>query len=212
MTRLILIRHGESIGNQKSIYLGHLDWDLTEKGRAQAEATAELLKNEKIDVVYSSDLLRAYNTAKPIADSRGLEVLTSEKLREVHAGLWQGMYYKDIKERFPESWEIWKNDRLNGRCDGGESEQEVFLRVKSEIDRIIEENKGKTILIATHSNPIIVMLSHYNGLKTGKMTFHTISNASISIIDYDENGVGTIVCEDASEHLATKATKAHSID
>ncbi len=212
MTRLILIRHGESIGNQKTIYLGHLDWDLTEKGRRQAEATAELLKNEKIDVIYSSDLIRAYNTAKPIADARGLEIKTSKNLREVYAGAWQGMLYKDIKEKFPESWDTCKNDRLNGRCDDGESEQEVFLRVKNEVDRIIEENKGKTILIATHSNPIIVMLSYYNGLKTGKMTFHTISNASISIINYDENGVGRIECEDASEHLASQATKAHKID
>ena len=145
MTRVILVRHGESIGNQKTIYLGHLDWDLTEKGRAQAKATAELLKDEKIDVVYSSDLIRAYNTALPIAEARGLEVQTSEKLREIYAGDWQGMLYKDIKEKYPESWETWKVNRTQGRCDGGESWREVLARVKEEIDRIVKENEGKTI-------------------------------------------------------------------
>lgn len=72
-TKVILVRHGQSLGNAKRVLLGHTDLDLSELGYRQAEATAEALKDEKIDVVYSSDLKRAMSTAVPHARMRGME-------------------------------------------------------------------------------------------------------------------------------------------
>ena len=75
MTRIILIRHGQSIANFIGKFAGHSDFDLTELGHRQAElAAGYLLKNEKIDKIYASDLLRAYNTAVPTAKALGLEI------------------------------------------------------------------------------------------------------------------------------------------
>ena len=81
-TRFIIIRHGQSLGNAKRILLGHTDWDLSDLGREQAVFTARALSGRKIDAVYSSDLLRAYNTVLPEAAERGLEVITEPGLRD----------------------------------------------------------------------------------------------------------------------------------
>ena len=85
-TKIIIIRHGESLANAKRIYLGHTDWDLSEKGKEQARQVAEYLSDEKIDVIYSSDLIRAYNTALPHAQRRGMKIIKSRGLREVYLG------------------------------------------------------------------------------------------------------------------------------
>ena len=77
MTKLILIRHGESLGNAVRKLLGHTDLDLSPLGYQQAEAAAVALKDERIDAIYSSDLLRAYNTAVPHARLRGIDVIPS---------------------------------------------------------------------------------------------------------------------------------------
>ena len=78
-TKIIIVRHGESLGNLNQIMLGHTNIDLAPRGYIQAEACAEYLKNEQIDVVYSSDLIRAYHTAEPHAQLRGLQINTSKE-------------------------------------------------------------------------------------------------------------------------------------
>ena len=99
-TKLILIRHGQSIGNLTKRFLGHTDLDLSELGYLQANCTAEYLKNEKIDIIYSSDLIRAYNTAVPHAKIRGLDINTSIHLRENFVGEWENMFVDDIIEKW----------------------------------------------------------------------------------------------------------------
>ena len=84
-TRLILIRHGESLGNSKRIILGHTDWDLSELGYRQAALAADALADRKVDAVYSSDLIRAYNTVLPMARSRGLSVIADSLSAIKHA-------------------------------------------------------------------------------------------------------------------------------
>ena len=76
-TLIYLVRHGESLGNAKRIYLGHTNLDLSDLGYIQANVTAQYLKGVKIDAIYSSDLLRAHNTALPHAQLRNLKVIDS---------------------------------------------------------------------------------------------------------------------------------------
>ena len=95
-THIFLVRHGQSIGNEKREFLGHTDKDLSSLGYEQAARTAEFLAYEDIDVVYSSDLIRAYNTAIPHADMRNLKVIPEKALREIFAGKWEGMRVEDI--------------------------------------------------------------------------------------------------------------------
>ena len=108
-TEIYIVRHGESLGNKEKIFLGQTDRDLTKLGYKQAELTAEFLRETKIDAVYSSSLIRAVNTAKAIANLKGLDVIKCSNLREINAGDWEGRSYENIAEVYPKMWKIWQN-------------------------------------------------------------------------------------------------------
>lgn len=151
-TKIIIIRHGESLGNLHQIMLGHTDIDLAPRGYLQAEAAAEYLKDEQIDRIYSSDLIRAKHTAEPHASRRGLEVITSRELRECYVGEWENVPLDEIVKKWPELFfEGWRKSFGTFRIPGGESVQEAAARFDAEVLRIARENVGKTVLIAAHA-------------------------------------------------------------
>ncbi len=154
-TKIILIRHGESLANASSIYLGHTDWDLTEKGKMQAEAVASYLKDEKIDLIFSSDLIRAYNTALPHSKIHGKEIIKSRELREIYLGEWEGLPLSKIEEGWHDEFiHGWRENFGICQTPGGESVPHLANRIYNEVKRIASENVGKYIVIATHAAAI----------------------------------------------------------
>ena len=110
-TVIYLVRHGQSLGNEQRIYLGHTDLDLSALGYKQAESTAKRLASVKIDSIYSSDLLRAHNTALPHAEMRGLKVIDSCELREIYLGDWEGTPIDVLVNEHYEQFVLgWKNN------------------------------------------------------------------------------------------------------
>ena len=101
-THFYLIRHGESEANKIDAFAGHSQFNLTEQGRAQAKKAAEYLSTLPIDVIYSSDLPRAYQTAQATAERLGIDIIKSERLREINAGKWQGLLFAAVKEKYKE--------------------------------------------------------------------------------------------------------------
>lgn len=152
MTKFIFVRHGESIGNALRVLLGHTDFDLSELGYAQAAATAKALSCEKIDYIYSSDLLRAYNTALPNAELRGINVSKNENLRELYLGEWEGKSVSDILSAYGDMYD---KDWLCGfgtfRCPDGESTKEAGQRFYNECEKIAQRHPDNTVLIASHA-------------------------------------------------------------
>ena len=113
MTRLIIVRHGQSEANLAHLFAAHTDAKLTEIGRAQAEALAEQLsKTEKIDAVYASDLSRATDTVAPTAARFGLTVIPDEKLREIRAGDWENLPFGELRVNpaYSEDYRMWAED------------------------------------------------------------------------------------------------------
>lgn len=98
---LYLIRHGQSEGNIRGGFAGRIDYPLSPLGQKQANMTADFLRDEHIDVVLSSPLSRAYDTAVPIARTRGLDVLQREDLSEMDFGDWEGLRSKKWPAAFP---------------------------------------------------------------------------------------------------------------
>ena len=145
--KLILVRHGQSIGNQLRIFLGHTDLDLSDLGYKQAECTAEHLKNEKIDYIYSSDLIRAYNTAIPHAKIRNITIIRDKNLREAYVGAWEGMNVDDIIERWGREVFVdqWKNNFGLFRFPDGESIKEAGKRFYNEIIAICSRLDSNTL-------------------------------------------------------------------
>ncbi|MBR7165086.1 MAG: histidine phosphatase family protein [Clostridia bacterium] len=188
MTHLYLIRHGQSQGNLHDLFLGHTDLDLTPLGHAQAEKTAEYLSAVPADLIFSSDLKRAYHTALHTAEKKGIAVQTDPELREIFAGEWEGVPFADLKKRYADSFEVWLHDFGAARCDGGESVGELKDRIFYAIRRIARENEGKRILIFSHATPIRLMGCTVQGIPLKEAgLFPWPSNASVTSLTFEND-------------------------
>ena len=208
MVKFIIIRHGFSIGNKEKKFTGQLDLPLDEVGLLQAEATARyVVDNFKVDSIYSSDLSRAYDTAKPIADALSMTVNVDKGLREVDVGLWQGRLMVDVEKEFAESFAAYRANPGLSRFDGGESYLDFSERVKSTFKKIAEENDGKTVVVATHGGVVRTICAAWRGVPLDRLgEIDHVPNASVTVVEYDE---GTVSFSQFGycEHLAELATK-----
>lgn len=187
MTRIITVRHGQSLANVGAIFAGHSDFDLSEFGHAQARLVGEYLaKTESIDIIYSSDLSRAYNTAVPTSRLTGIPIIKDAKLREIYAGLWEGLTVGEIAEKYPEDFNCWRNNFSAVRCTGGESVREVYLRVVPHICEIAKKNDGKTVLITTHAIVAKTFNAYTMGLSCDEVgSSPDVKNAAINIYNME---------------------------
>ena len=188
MTKIIIVRHGESKTNELGILVGQGDFPLTDLGLAQAEQTADALAEEQIDAVYSSDLMRAMQTATPHATRRGLAVIPDKDLRETYCGIWESRPFMDLRENEPELY-------IGGFCNrfmtfafpGGETVPESGERFLRAVERIAKENEGKTVLSASHGGVIRCFWAMISGEPLegagDKIPFPT--NASYSVAYFD---------------------------
>ena len=161
MTSLILIRHGETDWNVEGRWQGQIDIPLNQKGRIQAEETARNLSDVPISAIYSSDLSRAFETARPLADWKGLPIQTDPRLREIHQGVWQGMLVKDIQARYAERFEQRADNPLSVSPPGGETVLQVNGRVLSIISEIVQRHPQETIAIVSHGFVIALLQVHF---------------------------------------------------
>ena len=207
-TKLIVIRHGFSEANMSHKFAGHLDFPLTDIGILQAEKCAAALKNEKIDAMYASDLKRAFCTAVPVAEAHGLPVIAHKGLREIYAGAWEGNTFHDLEETYSQSYGVWKKDIGNAHPDGGESVAALYDRAIAAFREIAEQNKGKTVCIATHATPIRALCTAAAGLGAQAMReIPWTANASISLFAY-ENGKFRAIYTSKDGHLGDLKTTA----
>ena len=185
--KFILIRHGESLGNAQKLYLGHTDLDLSEKGREQARAAAEYFKNEDICAIYSSDLKRAYNTGLAHAKLRGMSVIPSTELREVHVGLWEGKHIEYIREKWAYEFDVaWKERFGDMAPPEGESVYSAAKRMYDKLISIAKETNGKVIVTA-HAAVIRALWCYINGAEPSQWASFAPfpTNASATFVGYD---------------------------
>ena len=136
MTRLLLVRHGETVDNVNQIMQGQTQGELTQKGVLQAEELAQQMADEQIDVFVSSDLKRSIDTCRIIAQKHGLPVVQTPLLRERDWGGFTGRFIPDLKD------ETWPDDI--------ESITDLRTRAKAFLDFISEQYPGKTVLAVGH--------------------------------------------------------------
>ena len=206
MTNFIFVRHGESLANKDDVCIGHTDLDLSETGKIQAELTAEyIIRNFKVDKVYSSDLIRAYNTARAVADKLNLSVTTDKNLRELHFGTWEMQKIADLVANEAE-FKVWMNDISKTKCPGGETVVHMFDRVLDAIEKIAKENYGKTVLVASHATPIRAIQCACEGKTIDEMkNVPWVSNASVSTAIY-QDGKLKIIEFSQDNHLGRLVT------
>jgi len=196
--KIILTRHGETEENVKGICQGQsIPGKLTPKGIKQAKQLALRLKDEKIDVIYSSDLARAADTAKEIAKFHpNTEFIVTEKLREKNRGEFEGMTKKE------RGLENWPKDKLFPQPKNGETNDELIKRAKSQIDEAYEKHNEETVLFVTHGGTKIAIVSVITGLTFMEVVNKGhLSNTSLSIFEIDEDRNHKIHCYNCTKHL-----------
>ena len=191
-THVYLIRHGESQANRRDVFLGHGDLDLTELGYAQARKTAEYLSTVPIDVIYTSDLSRAYHTACETAEGQGLKVIKNQNLREIDAGAWDFRTFDDLIENDP-AFAVWRSNVGRACPTGGESTLALQARIVGELTRYAELHDGKTVAVFTHGTPIRTFAAYCEGKDVdGIGDIPWASNASVTHAVY-ENGAFRLI-------------------
>ncbi len=208
MTTVILVRHGQSEANIGDFFAGWSNAELSSLGKQQAEATADyIVENYKIDKIYASDLKRAFNTGKAVADRLGMEVIPEEGMREIYAGDWEMRTFDDLTIAYAEEYDVWLKDIGNAVCPKGESVAELSKRIYNTVLKIAKENDGKTVLIATHATPVRVMECICRGLLLAELkNVSWVSNASVTELRYDDGKWEIIRCG-YDEHLAGMRSK-----
>lgn len=187
-TNIIIVRHGESLGNSKRIMLGCTDLDMSQRGYEQAAATARFLADEKIDAIYSSDLIRAYNTAVPHAELRGIKIITDERLREMHVGTWENRPFAEIAAEETEMYVAWREKFGTLVFPSGESIADAGKRFHGAIVDIAEKCLGKTVLVTTHAGVLRSFWGQLLGLKLDEIgkSLPFATNASVSRLVYED--------------------------
>lgn len=206
MTKLLLIRHGESEANNKGFFAGQYDAPLMPKGFDQAEKTAKYIVEKYTPTkIYASDLKRAYCTALPISKLISTDIITDQGIREIYAGKWQKMSFDDLEKNFSDEYIVWLNDIGNACCSGGESVKELSERVMESLTAIAKESYGETIAVATHATPIRAAqtIIQYGDISYMK-NVPWVSNGSVTVLEY--NGGWNCISVSEDEHLGKDKT------
>ncbi len=202
-TTLIFIRHGESEANYEHRFTGQSNaFGLTERGHMQAQAAAEALTDILVDVIVASDLRRAYDTAKHVADLRGMDVIPDEGFREIFAGKWEGQRFDDLPGLFPEDFGVWLSDIGAAVCTDGESVADLQVRVRAAVERIVRTYPDKTVVIGTHATPIRAMQCIWQNIPlSGMKDVPWVPNASITTVVYEADLSWHSLCIGDTAHL-----------
>jgi broad specificity phosphatase PhoE len=181
--RAYIVRHGETDYNLTGRWQGHLDVSLNEQGRQQAKALARLLDTFQVDAVYSSDLIRAYETAQLLTAHRGLDIVKDARLREINLGNFQGLTREEIRRTYPLEYDRWHNDD-SYVVPQGESRLQLQARVVKAWQEITAIAAGDNILLVAHGGTIRWLLAF---LFTPEQTAgRAINNTSLTTLELDE--------------------------
>ena len=193
-TKLCLIRHGETAWNAERRLQGHTDIPLNAKGEIQALQMAQALKDKKLtfDVLYTSDLKRAADTAKAVVQLFGVKAQVESALRERHFGALQGLSISDAHLLKPDIWRAHIARDLDHELEGGESIQQFALRVQKALDQIQVEHAGKTILIVSHGGTLDMMYRIASNQALSAERIASVPNASLNWITHHQ-GAGWVV-------------------
>ena len=185
MKTIIMVRHGQSESNVKKTFTGQLDAPLTDVGRQQAQRMAQYLEKYRIEKIYVSSLGRAVETAQPIAARQNCPVEKRDELMEINSGLWQGLTFTNIAEKYPQTYEVWKSDIGKATPEGGETCEELYARVMAFFKKVLEMPE-ETVCLVCHATPIRMMESYIRcGCVDAAQEIPWVPNASVTVYAYD---------------------------
>ncbi|MBQ8606329.1 MAG: histidine phosphatase family protein [Clostridia bacterium] len=206
MTKIYFVRHCESVANRDRIIQGTKDFDISPEGESQLEALKARFGKIHIDKIYSSPLTRTYKTALAIKGEKDVEIEKDIGFIEFNFGDIQGMHHETCQQTYPELYEVFKTHFYDMDAPGGETYKHFYETVWTALQRVISENKGKTVAIASHGGTIRALFTR---LLFDDMTrVHDTSpvvNTAVFEVDFQDDGSFDIKMMNDDSHLNKKA-------
>jgi probable phosphoglycerate mutase len=208
-TTILLIRHGETAWNAVRRLQGHLDISLNAEGERQAAALARALSGERIDALVSSDLQRAMQTAQAVgALHSGLALHTDARLRERAYGVFEGMLYQEIQERYPADFALWQARDIDATMPHGErfaeSFRQFYARSIGALQAVAASHAGRTVAVVSHGGVLECAYRAARGIQLDSPRDFQVKNASINRFTV-ANGQLALTSWGEVEHLALAA-------
>ena len=199
-TRILAIRHGETDWNVDGRIQGQLDIPLNATGQWQVHRLALAVADEGIDAVYSSDLLRAFETAQSVARGCGQPIVTDAGLRERGFGIFEGLSYAEITQRWPEQAERWRRRDPDFGPEGGETLRDFSARSIATVERLAALHPGQTIAVVSHGGVMDCLYRAAARVALDAPRSWQLGNAAINRLLYTPQGFTLIGWSDV-HHL-----------
>ena len=202
VTRLLVLRHGQTAWNVDQRIQGQLDIPLNEHGLWQAEQLALALAGEELHAVYSSDLQRAVATAAPLARGAGLALQTDRALRERAFGDFEGVSFREIEQRWPEAASRWRRREPDFAPGGGETLRQFYARSVQAATQLAARHPGQTVALVAHGGVLDCLYRAASRIELDAPRTWQLGNAAINRLLYSDEGLALVGWND-SRHLDT---------
>ena len=186
MIKLILVRHALTVDNQNNRLSGHIDSVISEEGKEQIHKITNYLKNFKIDKIYTTTSSRTKDTIKKLSELKSIDIIEKESLKEISFGDFEGLTFKEIEDKYPEEFQDMITKGYEYKYPNGESLIDSYNRVCTELDNIISNNDGQTILICSQGGTIRNIITY---LISNSYKYHwnfKIDNGSVTILEIQD--------------------------
>ena len=201
MTEIIIIRHGETEWNKTGRFQGHSDVPLSAEGRAQAAALGKNLVVDHVDAIYASDLTRAMETAAPLAQRFGLEVISDPLLRELNFGSWEGRKFNDVNAENPDAMKTFYNDPERVNIPDSEPFPEFQRRVARRVREIVAQERGKRIVIVSHGASIRILFADILSMPIRSIWHVSQLNTAVNKVRFEDDGFAVVTLMNDTSHL-----------
>ena len=201
MTEIIIIRHGETEWNKTGCFQGHSDVPLSAEGRAQAAMLGKNLSVDHVDMIYASDLTRAMETAAPLAQRFGLEVISDPQLRELNFGAWEGRNFNDVNAENPNAMKNFYTDPEQADIPESEPFPEFQRRIAGRVREIVAQKRGKRIVIVSHGASIRILLADLLSMPIRSIWHLSQLNTAVNKIRFEDDGFAVVTLMNDTSHL-----------
>ncbi len=206
-TKLIIIRHGETEWNREKRMQGTTDTQLSDVGRSQAQALGRRFAAKPVDALYSSDLSRARDTARGIAEHTGSRIVTDARLQERRFGIFEGLIAAEIIARYPEEHARFSSRDPDYVVPGGESARAFTQRCLGCLAEIADRHRGGEVVVVTHGLVLDALYRAANGLDHGAPRTLPLINASVNLFGYGAGAWRMELWGDVSHLAADQVTQ-----
>jgi len=164
MTKVYIVRHGQTAWNLEEVFRGRADIPLDDTGKKEVHLVGEALQNETIHAIYSSPLSRSMETAENLAKFQKIPVSPLEAIIDISYGDWEGVSLEEIAEKYPDLYSLWLKEPHSIRFPKGETLEEVRTRTLAALENLVSKHQNETIALVAHRVPNKVLCCALLGL------------------------------------------------